>query len=176
MRVWIAEGYRDRGDHAFGLTPSERVQNDQTNGRVFHASLFDIGEEGKGNKIVIYQSSTGLMVSIEADKKQLISCPEQLIRTGTTVYREADNSCMKKSLRSFMSSDDDERTVYLNNFEKCTLEEADESKVFLNGALKITRTTFNGPFNFHGRIEQNKTEQMNFDKVVKFLKEEKSMV
>ena len=85
-----------------------------------------------------------------------------------------------------MSSDDDEspkaeektveRSLDLTNFENCTLEGADESKVFLNGALKITRTTFKGPFNFYGRIEQNKTEQMNFDKVVNFLKEEESMV
>ena len=147
--------------------------------------MFDTGEEGRGNKIVIHQSPSGLTVSIGADKEQLISSPGQLIRTGTQVFRETDNF-LRESLGSFMSSDDDEspkaegktveRSLDLTNFENCTLEGADESKVFLNGALKITRTTFKGPFNFYGRIEQNKTEQMNFDKVVNFLKEEESMV
>ena len=74
-----------------------------------------------------------------------------------------------------MSSDDDDESLKdnLNRFEYCTLEEKEESKVFLNGALKITRTSFEGPFHFYGRIEQ---ERADFDKVVNFLEQEESMV
>ena len=141
--------------------------------------MFDI--EVRGSKIIIDQSPKGLTAAIEAGEEQLISSPGQLIRTGTKVFREADNFCLRKSLGSFMSSDDNEslkaeRSENLTNFEYCTLEEEEESKVFLNGALKITRTTFEGPFHFFGRIEQNETEQKNFDKVVNFLKQEESMV
>ena len=178
-----------RSHHAFvtfGLTPSERVHTDQTNGqRVFPATVFDIGEE-KGNKIIIHQSPPGLTVAIDSGEEQLISCPEQLIRTGTKVFREADNFCLRELLGSFMSSDDDEnvksedktveRSEDLKSFEYCTFEGEEKSKVFLNGALKITRTTFKGAFNFYGRIEQNDTEQKNFDRVVNFLKHEESMV
>ena len=172
-----------RGQHAFGLTPSERVHRDQNNGRVFQAQVFDL-EDMEGAGVIIEQSQAGLRVNIETGEEQLITSERQLIGATTKVFREADNSCLRDSLGCFMSSDDDdeslnagdksvERSDNLKNFEYCTLEEEEESKVFLNGALKITRTSFEGPFHFYGRIEQ---EQADFDKVVDFLEQEESMV
>ena len=145
--------------------------------------MFDL-EEAEGGRIIIEHSQTGLGVNIETGEEQLISSQRQLIGTTTKVFREADNSCLRDSLGCFMSSDDDdeslnagdksvERSDDLKNFEYCTLEEEEESKVFLNGALKITRTSFEGPFHFYGRIEQ---ERADFDKVVNFLEQEESMV
>ena len=42
----------------------------------------------------------------------------------------------------------------------------------MNGALRITRTAYQGDFRFRGRLAQDK----DFDAVVEFLKKEHNMV
>ena len=52
------------------------------------------------------------------------------------------------------------------------LKSDEPSGDFLNGALRITRTTCQGEFRFRGRLAQDK----DFDAVVEFLKTEHKMV
>ena len=60
----------------------------------------------------------------------------------------------------------------VRNFQKFVLEEEKESNIFLDGALRITRTTLRGPFSFFGRFASNS----DFDKLLSFLKSENLMV
>ena len=60
----------------------------------------------------------------------------------------------------------------VRNFQKFVLEEEKESNIFIDGALRITRTTLRGPFSFFGRLASNS----DFDKLLSFLKSENLMV
>ena len=59
-----------------------------------------------------------------------------------------------------------------NYFKELCLERDEPSGDFLNGALRITRTAYQGEFRFRGRLAQDK----DFDAVVEFLKKEHNMV
>ena len=140
--------------------------------------MFDLEQGGRKVVIqqIIQQNPAQFRVNIEPGEEQLISSPRQLIRTATKVFRETDNSCLRDALGSFMSFDDEDESLDADDFEYCSLKEEEESTVFLNGALKITRTTFEGPFHFYGRIAQNEKKHADFDKVVDFLEHVESMV
>ena len=57
-------------------------------------------------------------------------------------------------------------------FKELCLKRGETSGDFLNGALRITRTIYQGEFRFRGRLAQDK----DFDTVVEFLKTEHKMV
>ena len=58
------------------------------------------------------------------------------------------------------------------HFMELCLSKDEPSGDFLNGALRITRTTCQGEFRFRGRLAQD----MDFDAVVEFLKTEHKLV
>ena len=62
--------------------------------------------------------------------------------------------------------------IHLNEFEPCIFEKKYKSQIFLNGALKISRSTFKDQFRFLGRLAGNQ----EFNEVSHFLRSRKSMV
>ena len=63
-------------------------------------------------------------------------------------------------------------TGIFTDFKYFSLNEDEESKVFLDGALKLTRTTYRSQFRFRARISR----PCDFDRITRVLKEEHKMV
>ena len=88
--------------------------------------------------------------------------------TEMAVQSQQDQqSQAERDLREMMR-----RLGKITAFQKFVLKKRTESRVFLDGALKITRTKSDSPFSFFGRFASHSV----FDRVADFLKSDNSMV
>ena len=58
------------------------------------------------------------------------------------------------------------------DFKELLLKSTEDSAIFLNGALKIRRTSYRGEFRIRGRVGRH----IDFDESVEFLRVEHNMV
>ena len=104
------------------------------------------------------------------------SCFKCHIDTFKNMYLEIK---WKNTFCDHKSNDEDEKIIHLvkrtgnfKNFKELSLNQSEKSKEFLDGAIKISRTSYKGEFKFRGRVARYK----DFDQVVKFLKSDQKMV
>ena len=64
------------------------------------------------------------------------------------------------------------KNIFSDRFQNLTLEENEESKTFLDGALRISRTGYRQTFRFKGRLASHD----DFDAATEFLETEKQMM
>ena len=106
-----------------------------------------------------------------------IGCLDGILASSNGLrFLDADHI---KSIFSFKTKSEDETIPYstarksnLRDFKELELQEQEDDKVFLEGALKISRTSFSEPFKFRGRISRPR----DFKDVTNYLRTQRNMV